>query len=127
MSLLLVITLLFSCEHGGINANYFPENNDPILSEHARIILPLIDAIEEYKTEFEKIPISIDDLNEISDINMSIVYNPIDDENYIIIIRLGWDPSLIYKSSGQKWIFDPGDGKNEIPVKLDLPQKYLPH
>jgi len=34
--------------------------------------------------------------------------------------KLGWDPALIWRrhSGGGKWVFDPGDGSAEQPVKL---------
>jgi hypothetical protein len=35
--------------------------------------------------------------------------------------KLGWDPALIWRRDGDKtgWVFDPGDGSDERPLRLD--------
>jgi hypothetical protein len=36
--------------------------------------------------------------------------------------KLGWDPALIWQRDGDKtgWVFDPGDGSDEKPIRLNL-------
>jgi hypothetical protein len=35
--------------------------------------------------------------------------------------KLGWDPALIWRRDGDQtgWVFDPGDGNDERPLRLD--------
>ena len=39
---------------------------------------------------------------------------------YILSIKLGWDPKLIFSSQDRSWTFDPGDGSPEKKIKLDV-------
>jgi hypothetical protein len=43
-----------------------------------------------------------------------------DSGTYSLSIRLGWDPSLSYQrnAKGGRWVFDPGDGREEIEIEL---------
>jgi hypothetical protein len=61
----------------------------------------------------------------IRGISMSSVWlyytSPAHPEKCTLWRKLGWDPALIWRRhrGGGRWVFDPGDGSQERPLKLN--------
>jgi len=129
VKVILAAIVLTGCDEcpGGIKPSYQPQDYDPKLTDFAKIALPIINAADQFRKEKGRLP-TYDELLVMLPENEkpSNKDGPqrwhyfINDKDYLIAIKLGWDSCLKYTSKDRVWSFDPGDGgMHEVPVKLD--------
>jgi hypothetical protein len=128
----------------GSSVGYQARDGDVHLTKIARGALPLIDAIERYRTEHAVYPDSRSDADmaaltsylpgsqkvvHIGDrfefdggLLPRWIYSVWGQERaaYSLSIKLGWDPRMSYRrgASGAQWVFEPGDGNEEKVISL---------
>lgn len=118
---------------GGLPPNYPAADRDPRLTALARTALPLIAALERFRTAQGRFP----DLTAAAALEIERVrvqnlgnlvamgdwlYSPAPDGSaYTLSRKLGWDPRLVYErtSEGKRWVYDPGDGSAEKEIVLE--------
>ncbi len=111
---------LLSYNPGGMRSTYPAKDNDPRLLVVARSITPVIDRIDAYRTRTGKLPATTEDADAHQPDPSSLYYiYTIDEDHYLLWIKLGWDPSLVFNSKDRSWTFVPGDGSPEKRIKLD--------
>jgi hypothetical protein len=138
--------LVFVLEYpGGMRSNYKPSDHDRRLTLVAREAAPIIETINRYYEAHGRCP-GKGDLAELHEtLPASLIATRVGSVAGEIEFRqsqsspgwlysahkptvcglwrkLGWDPSIRWERSegGTRWIFDPGDGSDEIEVVLDL-------
>jgi hypothetical protein len=129
---------------GGLHPGYRARDGDVLLTAVARGALPIVEALDQYRTTNGTFP----DPNLAAEEAALAAYLPstvriiragrwlmfdsgglspwiysraeVDGSAYSLSIKLGWDPRLVYRHSheGIQWIFDPGDGSDATPITL---------
>ncbi|MFA5203630.1 MAG: hypothetical protein WC708_04415 [Lentisphaeria bacterium] len=112
------VWFFFSYSPGGMRPTYPAKDNDPRLLAIAQHTMPIIVAIETYRNRTGKTPLNLADAGISTTDQESIAYT-IEADHYLLWIRLGWDPSLVFNSKDRSWTFEPGDGSPEKRIKLD--------
>jgi hypothetical protein len=118
------ISLLVNCSRsvGGMASDYDAKDNDPSLRVVAEKGVPIIAAVEKFKRDCGEYPATLDSIlkglrpDEVEE--AKLWYYDRFDHGYTLARRLGWDPILEYDvtETAKKWIFNPGDGRDEIPI-----------
>jgi hypothetical protein len=132
---------------GGVGSSYKPSDHDRRLTLVAREAAPIIEAINRYYQAHGRCP-GGDDLAELGETlpanlivtrsngnagefefrqpqwspGVSWLYYADKPALCGLWRKLGWDPSIRWERSeaGTRWIFDPGDGSDEIEVVLGV-------
>lgn len=104
---------------GGLSPNYQPQNFDPKLTPRAESLVPVICALDAYIRTTGLVPQSLDQLPSLPGMTAYLYYSA-EPNHYRLGIKLGWDPSLWYRSQDGRWTFDPGDGQPEKVITLDV-------
>jgi hypothetical protein len=129
---------------GGLPSGYRARDGDLLLTRIAHSALPIIDALDRYRTDHGVFPNSA----HASEANAFSSYLPssvrvvrrgrwlvfetgglspwtyyllaADGSAYTLSTKLGWDPRLAYQRNrdGAQWVFVPGDGSDEKAIAL---------
>jgi hypothetical protein len=108
---------------GGMRPNYPAKDFDPRLTGVAETAVPIMNALAEYRKVKGTYPEDYASLRPYLAVECDTHdrwHYSRDGDDYRLAISLGWDPTLIYKSAGKKWIFDPGDGSPCKPIRLEV-------
>ncbi len=136
----LAVALMSYLEYpGGMPSSYRATDYDRRLTGIAREAAPIIAAIGRFYAAHHACPRAIADFGAVTGFEAVTRGNSIDFQKPHAIVgwsyavsrqsasacslwrKLGWDPALTWIRDGDKtrWIFVPGDGSEEIPIKLD--------
>lgn len=99
--------------------SYPARDFDPRLTKHAQSLSPLIHALNSYIQTTGSAPYSLDRLPKSVKVPEGVHYEP-KQTHYRILLKLGWDPALWYDSQSRSWTFEPGDGRPEKVIKLQV-------
>ena len=111
----------------------YPDDRDPRLTALARSALPIIAAIERFRTANRRFPgvaeaaaLDIErvkgrDIGTFAALGDWLYYPERDGSGFTLSRKLGWDPRLLYQREGtaQRWVYDPGDGSATKEIVLE--------
>lgn len=114
---------------GGLRSSYPATDYDSLLTQEARLALPLIKAIRAYRNSHsQEMPPNLDviraDLPHTTDLRDEMThgwtYVPGEAGHFRLYRKLGWDPALWFEDVDgvDTWTFDPGDGSATKQLKL---------
>jgi hypothetical protein len=143
LNLMGTTTLVLAQSPGGVPPSYVVLDRDPQLTAIARTALPLIGALDRFRAAYGRCP-RLEDRAEFAallppgativatftggfvlahgEITPWIYQAPAQNPAQCSLSRkLGWDPDLVYSVDGvnSRWVFAPGDGSEDRPVRLD--------
>jgi len=97
---------------GGVHPGYRAVDHDLYLTYRARSAKPVIEAVERNRRENGAYPPSVTDTGEWRYTRTA--------DGYVLDLRLGWDPDLLYLVEGNasRWVFEPGDGTEAKTIVL---------
>ncbi|MCT4636277.1 MAG: hypothetical protein N4A72_01095 [Bacteroidales bacterium] len=67
----------------------------------------LVEKVEEYKQQYNKLPKTITDLNIKESMGTGPYYELIDSTKYIVYFNIGFDNTFIYSPNTKEWIETP--------------------
>jgi hypothetical protein len=106
---------------GGVRPSYDARDDDPRLTVIAAEALPIIDALERYHEAHQAYPGADDAAALLPPEIAGWSYLRGDDaSSYSLSRKLGWDTALAFRrdAKGSQWVFQPGDGSDDVPIIL---------
>lgn len=115
---------------GGLPSSYQAKDFDLFLTKKAATATPIVATVHRYRGTHDSYPPDLKSFQGSLPSAVVVRQDTADDWRYSrseggsgfqLVIKLGWDPSLIYEASStdSTWTFDPGDGGEPKKVKLN--------
>jgi hypothetical protein len=131
ISAVLLYPIWYELPPGGMSGTYAAADFDWRLTRKAKSAVPIIQAIDAFYKEHQAYPPDVKALAEYLPASMTKPgsemigvwgYRPdAPSAGYVLWQKLGWDPSLEFRSDHRKtfWVLEPGDGGPEKQIQLN--------